>query len=81
MLFFEDLVDDTIGESIKLYGEQWKYAILSNKWIRFQSKDWFNMEDVIGEDAARKYYGQAEVVKLSAEDEEAVRERLSAYMK
>lgn len=81
MLLFEDLADDTIGESVKLYGVQWKYVILSNKWIRFQSKDWFNMEDVIGEDAARKYYGQAEVVKLSAEDEEAVRERLSAYMK
>jgi hypothetical protein len=64
-------------ESVKLYGVKWKYAIVSNRWFHFQPKDWFNIEIVIGKDAAHKYYSQAEAVKLSAEDEAAVREKLA----
>lgn len=80
ILLFEDLIDDSTNESTRLYGIKWNYAIIPNKCIRFKSSDWFNLEKVIGENAARKYYGQAEAIKLSASDEAIVRERLSPYL-
>lgn len=76
MLFFQKIVEDTANESVELYGIKWKYAIISDRAVRFQPKDWFNMEDVIGKDPAQKYYGQAEAVKLSVEDESVIREIL-----
>jgi hypothetical protein len=76
MLLFQKIIEDIANESVELYGIKWKYAIISNRVVRLQSKDWFNMEDVIGKGPAQKYYGQAEAVKLSAEDEVVIREIL-----
>lgn len=82
ILFFGSLIEDKLDESLKLYGIKWKYIILpiNGKIIKFHLNDAFNLEDVIGDDAAKRYYGQAEAVKFSEEDEEKVRKRIIKYL-
>lgn len=80
IFFFERLEEDYLNESIKLYSAKWRYVILPNSVVRLSPSEWFNLEDEIGVEAAKKYYGQAEAIKLSEEDEEIVRDRLSQYL-
>ncbi|MCX8191227.1 MAG: hypothetical protein N3F06_00275, partial [Nitrososphaerales archaeon] len=81
ILFFGSLIEDTMNESVELYGIKWNYVILPiGKIIQLPLNETFNIEDVIGEEAAKRYYGQTEAVKLNEEDEQKVRERLTKYL-
>lgn len=57
--------------------------VYNSKLVRlFNSLDEaFNLEDVIGDEAARRYYGQAEAVKFGEEDEQKVVVRLIKYFR
>ncbi|MEM2211463.1 MAG: hypothetical protein QW372_01640 [Nitrososphaerales archaeon] len=82
ILFFGSLIEDKLDESLRLYGIKWKYIILpiNGKIIKFHLNDAFNFENVIGDDAAKRYYGQAEAVRFSEEDEEKVRKKIIKYL-
>jgi hypothetical protein len=79
-MIFDTLTEDSERESEQLYGTLWKYVILPKRMVRFNLESRFNLSDVLGDERARRYDGQSEVVKLEKEDELLVQNRISQFL-
>jgi hypothetical protein len=79
-MIFDKLTEDVEGESKKLYGTLWKYVVLPKRMVRFNLDNRFNLSDVLGETRAKRYDGQAEIVRLEKEDELLVHDRISQFL-
>jgi len=78
LLFFGELLEDKMDESIKIYQRKWKYVIIPKKLIRLPEEEWFNLEDIIEE--AKIYYGRAEAVKIKEDHEPIIRSKIAKYI-
>ena len=72
-MLFDRMEEDVSNESEALYGTKWKYAIIGRKTVKLEYFDKFNLEDVLGLSRSRQYYGQAEAVRFSPQDEAALK--------
>ncbi len=79
-MIFDYLLEDSEAESQKLYGKLWKYVIIPNRVVRFDLNSRFNLSDILGHKRARRYDGQAEVVKFDVEDETLVHNKISQFL-
>lgn len=79
-MVFDKILEDTENKSERLYGKRWRFLIHPKRTERFDMDARFNLSDILGIERAKKYDGQAEVIKLDPEDERAVLQKISRFL-
>jgi hypothetical protein len=78
LMLYSQMKEDVEGLSVSLHSRKWKYVIECHDMKKLQG-DSFNLENEL-DDYEENYNPQLQVVKLRANDEAKLREKLAKYL-